>query len=319
MVPGCDACKYDKNQKQVKLSALVNFVSCHSEKARTPQCHSFKLFHMALFFIFDLPSGRLTRLGLFLEGLWLQVAVASSFVTTHQARRHGVFEGGHEKSPPQNRRNPLETWDGWRSSWDPDVFLQRAQKVGELQSICLNISTIIDSVYIYICNIFKPNSLYIRILIVMHTCIHTYLPTYITLHHITFHYRYRYIYIYIQLFLHSSPMENSLVLCWGSGLQWGDLQGFRARQNLALVAPRKSTSLGFLRRVAVEGRWMTLGRCDGKKVKVGWKIVSTFQKHLCEKRMDWKYMSGNGTKLWDVKLLKTSNVDEIQYSKEKQQ
>lgn len=221
------------------------------------------------------------------------------------------------KVTPQNRRNPLETWDGWRSSWDPDVFLQRAQKVGELQSICLNISTIIDSVYI--CNIFKPNSLYIRILIVMHTCIHTYLPTYITLHHITFHYRYRYIYIYIQLFLHSSPMENSLVLCWGSGLQWGDLQGFRARQNLALVAPRKSTSLGFLRRVAVEGRWMTLGRCDGKKVKVGWKIVSTFQKHLCEKRMDWKYMSGNGTKLWDVKLLKTSNVDEIQYSKEKQQ
>lgn len=101
MVPGCDACKYDKNPKQVKLSALVNFVSCHSEKARTPQCHSFKLFHMALFFIFDLPSGRLTRLGLFLEGLWLQVAVASSFVTTHQARRHGVFEGGHEKSPPK--------------------------------------------------------------------------------------------------------------------------------------------------------------------------------------------------------------------------
>lgn len=99
------------------------------------------------------------------------------------------------KVTPQNRRNPLETWDGWRSSWDPDVFLQCAQKVGELQSICLNISTIIDSVYI--CNIFKPNSLYIRILIVMHTCIHTYLPTYITLHHITFHYRYRYIYIYI--------------------------------------------------------------------------------------------------------------------------
>lgn len=34
MVPGCDVCKYDKKLYQVKLSTLVNCVSCHSEKAK---------------------------------------------------------------------------------------------------------------------------------------------------------------------------------------------------------------------------------------------------------------------------------------------
>ncbi len=70
-------------------------------------CSSFQIFH---------PATRLCSPGLplpFLEGFWLQVAVTSSFVTTYQARRHGVFKGGHGKSL-KNRRN----------QWKPERWLK---------------------------------------------------------------------------------------------------------------------------------------------------------------------------------------------------